>query len=117
MTMKLAILLGLILMFTSLHFAIVVLASQCLAEIQGNEAEDRVKQAIPTTKPSAFLGSGNTFGDGHPMDSRVWFALREAWDLPEAVQRKARTIGLLYEIERLVFAGAFIWIVFMVLHT
>jgi hypothetical protein len=42
------------------------------------------------------------------MDTRIWIALQQAGDLPEAVQHKARTIGLLYAAARLIFVTLFV---------
>ena len=101
-----AVLLGLVLLFAGLAVAIGVLTSQCISAIQGTEVGDRLKQAVVTMKPSTFVPSMG--GDSNPMDSRVWFALRQARDLPEPVQRKARLIDLLYEAEKLFFAGTLV---------
>jgi hypothetical protein len=98
-----AILVGLVL-YTGLFFAISVLAAHCLSATHGTEAGERLKNSIVTMKPSRFMP--NVYGDGHPMDPRTWFALRHARDLPEAVQRKARTIGRLYDAEKLVLAAS-----------
>lgn len=82
-----------------------VIASQCLALVQDTEAGRKLKMLAAMRRPSRIIP--NLFGDGHPMDSRVWFALRDSHDLPAVVQRKAGIIGWLYRLERVTFVAAF----------
>lgn len=99
----LASLVVLAVVFAALAFAMGIIASQCVSAIQGTDAWKRILESLVKTKPSMFVPSMG--GDGHPMDTRLWFALQQAQDLPPAVEAKAKTIGRLYELERLVFAG------------
>ena len=93
-------------LFAILAFTIGVIASQCLNAIRDTDAESKLKAAILETKPSRIVPSFS-WTDGHPMDTRVWFALRDAKYLPTTIQRKARLIGQLYDAEKVIF-GAFV---------
>ena len=104
MSIIIDVILPAMLLYISIMGVIWVIASQCLSAVQGSEAGERLQTSIVKMKPSTFMLS---LGDGHPSDSRVWFALRQARDLPDIVQRKARIIGWLYEVDRLIFALMF----------
>ncbi|MBS0533211.1 MAG: hypothetical protein JSR72_04060 [Proteobacteria bacterium] len=91
------ILVGLFAIITAANW---MLTSQCMSAIQGDPAEARLKSDVAATRPSRFISS---LGEGHPSDTRIWQALRRADYLPNAIQRKARIIGWLYELARLIF--------------
>ena len=101
-----AIAIGLLVLFSLLGFTISAISSQCLFAIRGTTATDMFKKSVAATPPSRFFP---TFAkDGGPLDTRVWLAPRGADYLPEAVQRKARLIGRLYEIGKLIFLLCFL---------
>jgi hypothetical protein len=101
--MMFTVLFGLAVLFGCLPFIIGVLASQCISALRGTEAGDRLKQEILTFQPSAIVPS--LWSDGHPMDTRAWFALQEVRDLPRGLQPKVRAIRVLYETVKLIFFG------------